>query len=216
MPKAPRNPKEVLLVKEKILDAALDILFEEGFKYLSMRKIATKMKMTAANIYNYFSNKDEIYLAIQTRGFALLYERFEEIDRTKQTPLEKMRWMIRAYLDFGINCADQYEIMFTRNTPKYSDYLGTNLEPAAKIEKETALKVAEITTKVILDLAEESPSLQTQNAGYRTIQLWTALHGVVSLMNSRVLQEVDQNTNAIIENLSKELLLPFMKSIPKI
>ena len=31
-----------------------------------MRKIATKVSMTAANIYNYYSNKDEIYLAIQT------------------------------------------------------------------------------------------------------------------------------------------------------
>ncbi|MEZ4549411.1 MAG: TetR family transcriptional regulator [Desulfobacterales bacterium] len=36
---------------------------------MSMRKLAGRLKMTAANIYNYYQNKDDLYLAIQTRGF---------------------------------------------------------------------------------------------------------------------------------------------------
>ena len=64
MPKSARDHGEVELIKEKILDTALDILFDQGFSSLSMRKIALGTKMTAANIYNYFSNKHEIYLAI--------------------------------------------------------------------------------------------------------------------------------------------------------
>lgn len=210
MPKAPRNSNEILIVKEKILDAALDILFEEGFHFLSMRKIAVKMKMTAANLYNYFSNKDEIYLAIQTRGFALLHKQFEEINQSTKAPLDKIRQMVLTYVDFGIHHPDQYEIMFTRNTPKYSDYIGTSLEPAATIEKQTALKVAEVATKAFLELAEKKPFINLQDAGYRTIQIWTALHGIVSLINSRVLQEVDPDTDAMIEKLTEELLLPFM------
>jgi AcrR family transcriptional regulator len=210
VPKAPRNSNEILIVKEKILDVALDILFEEGFHFLSMRKIAVKMKMTAANLYNYFSNKDEIYLAIQTRGFALLHKQFEEINQSKKNPLDKIQQMVCAYVKFGIHFPDQYEIMFTRNTPKYSDYIGTTLEPAATIEKQTALRVAEVATEAFLELAENNPLIHIQDAGYRTIQMWTALHGIVSLINSRVLQEVDPDTNTMIEKLTEELLLPFM------
>jgi len=69
VPKAPRNSNEILIVKEKILDVALDILFEEGFHFLSMRKIAVKMKMTAeinrTKIFdepNYTNNRLEIIL----------------------------------------------------------------------------------------------------------------------------------------------------------
>ncbi|GAB6097526.1 TetR/AcrR family transcriptional regulator [Desulfatiferula olefinivorans] len=207
MPKTTRNHEEILAVKEKILDAALDILFESGFQVLSMRKIATRVKMTAANLYNYFSSKDEIYLAIQTRGFDLLYQRFEEIDRVSADPLEKIRRMIRAYIDFGIHCPDHYEIMFTRNTPKYSDYVGTHLEPPATIEKKAALKVAETATKALLELQAKNSRSDVRDTDFLIIQLWTTLHGLVSLLNSRVLQEVESNTAAVIDKLSEKLLM---------
>ena len=209
MPKAPRNPDEIFMVKKRILDAALDILSEQGFHSLSMRKIANRTKMTAANLYNYFSNKDEIYLAIQTRGFELLVQRFQKIDQTAAAPLDKIRRMIRAYIDFGIHYPDQYEIMFTRNTPKFSDYVGTSLEPAATVEKQTALQLAQIAVTVILTMHETVTPGIAEDAMYRTTQVWTALHGVVSLLNSRVLQEVEQDTDGMVDKLAEELLLPF-------
>jgi len=50
MPKNTRPPQEIERIKKKILDAALSILFEEGFDDLSMRKLGRKLGMTAANI----------------------------------------------------------------------------------------------------------------------------------------------------------------------
>ncbi|MCK5680918.1 helix-turn-helix transcriptional regulator, partial [bacterium] len=62
MPKAPRTPEEVELVRQAILDAALKIIVEDGYKGFSMRKLGRSMGMTAKTVYNYFINKDEIYL----------------------------------------------------------------------------------------------------------------------------------------------------------
>ncbi len=209
MPKPARNPGDIEIIKEKILDVALDILFDQGFSNLSMRKIALGTKMTAANIYNYFSSKDEIYLAIQTRGFSLLYEGFCEIKKNNRDPFARMRQMIQAYIDFGLKYPDQYEIMFSKNTPKYSDYIGTTLEPSATLEKQTALGVAQISTQTILEMTKEDPC--PEKAGYQTIRLWTALHGIVSLMNSRVLREVNQDTATIIGKLTNDLMWPFLQ-----
>lgn len=205
MPKLSRSPEEVAAVREKILNAALDILYHESFRELSMRKIAARTDMTAANIYNYFSGKDEIYLAIQTRGFTHLDQKFHRIGVASIEPLEKIRRMIRAYIEFGISNPDQYEIMFTRNTPKYADYIGTSLEPAARIEKETALKVAGHAEKAVSEISE-TPD---KNPFFLTIQLWTALHGLVSLINSRVLQEVDPDTTGVIALMENELMARF-------
>jgi hypothetical protein len=121
-----------------------------------------------------------------------------------------MEQMIRAYIDFGLNCPDQYEIMFSKNTPKYSDYIGTGLEPVAMIEKQTALGVAQISTQTILELTKNMPC-STIAAGYQTIRIWTALHGVVSLMNSRVLREVNPDVDMIIGKLTCDLMKPFIQ-----
>lgn len=209
MPKAARNPEDIEAAKERILDTALDIMWEDGFHHLSMRNLAARLGMTAANIYNYYSNKDELYLAIQTRGFELLYDQFSEIYDSFNNPLDRLRGMIKAYLEFGINNADYYDIMFTRNAPKYADYVGTKMESVALFEKQTALKVADITTKVIGEIVEMNHCIPLDNARYRTIQLWSALHGIVSLYNSRVLQEVDEHTDEVIENIAKDLVQPF-------
>lgn len=209
MPKLSRDQETKEIIKEKILDAALDIMFDQGFSKLSMRKIALQVKMTAANLYNYYSNKDEIYLAIQTRGFTQLYDRFSRLEKRIKDPRARMEQMILAYIEFGGEYPDHYEIMFSKNTPKYKDYLGTKLEPAAMAEKQTALKVAELSTRTILEIKGELPPWDIEGAGYQTIRIWTALHGFVSLMNSRVLMEVNQDTERIIENLVGDLMAPF-------
>ena len=45
MPKPARDPQDIEIIKEKILDVALGILYDQGFSSLSMRKIALGTKM---------------------------------------------------------------------------------------------------------------------------------------------------------------------------
>jgi AcrR family transcriptional regulator len=169
--------------------------------------------MTAANIYNYFSNKDEIYLSIQTRGFMALYARFQEIDGASLDSVEKLKKLTRAYYDFGTQNPELYEILFTRNTPKFTDYLGTKLEPAAITEKEAALRVLDLTSGLIFRIMDKHSGHSKEEAHYRAIYHWTSLHGIVSLYNSRVLQETIDVTEETIEKLTTDLLLPFMAEL---
>ncbi len=204
MPKAVRSESDINSVKEIIRDAALEIIFNEGFNALSMRKIGTKTSMTAANLYNYYSNKDEIYLSIQQKGFEILSKHFNKINKENEDPLLQLQKMIKAYIDFGINNPDLYETMFTRNTPKYSDYIGTKLEPTAIEGKGTALMLMKEAIKLLENLIEKNPSISVPDVRFRVIQVWTAIHGVVSLYNSRILQEVEPDTDEIFKKISKE------------
>ncbi|MCP4132885.1 MAG: TetR/AcrR family transcriptional regulator [bacterium] len=209
MPKATRSAEDIEAVKQDILTHAMKLINEEGFTRFSMRGLASKTGMTAANIYNYYTNKDELYLAIQTRGFELLFNRFEQAYRENEFPLDRLRAMIQSYIDFGISGAHYYDIMFNMNTPKYMDYIGTGMEPSAWIEKQTALKTAAITARVLGEIAESTPALKNIDPQYHTLQLWTSIHGIVTLFNSRVIQEVSTNTTETIQRLIEDLLLPF-------
>jgi len=64
MPKTTRSPEEVKKIKDRILETALQLLIDDGFMHFSMRKLAARLGITAASIYNYFTNKDELYLLI--------------------------------------------------------------------------------------------------------------------------------------------------------
>ena len=209
MPKPARNLEEVEAVKHQIMETARELMCEDGFEALSMRKLANRVGMTAANIYNYFTNKDELYLVIQTTGFQMLYDRFAEIYVSEEAPMEKLKGLMRAYIGFGIDYPDFYEIMFSRNTPKYADYKGTPMEPTASLEKQTALKVADVTEAAIKELAPDIAAKSPDNARYLTIILWSTLHGVVNLYNSRVLQEVEEAADPLIDRMIDDLVRRF-------
>ena len=53
----PRNGTDL---KPRILREARNVLLEEGYTALSTRRIARGVGCTAASIYLYFKNKDEI------------------------------------------------------------------------------------------------------------------------------------------------------------
>ncbi|MFA6013350.1 MAG: TetR/AcrR family transcriptional regulator [Desulfobacteraceae bacterium] len=210
MPKMLRAPEEVDAVKQKILETALDLMCEDGFDSLSMRKLASRVGMTAANIYNYYENKDELYLVIQTNGFRMLVERFTEIAGFSCGHGDKIRQMMRAYVDFGTDNPDYYEIMFSRNTPKFTDYRGTPMEAAATIEKQTALKVADIACRTLLEFRNAGSMISDDDAHYLTILAWSTLHGIVNLYNSRVLQETTDDADRFIERFLDDLIRHFV------
>ncbi len=206
MPKAARSQEDIDLIREKILDAALTIISEHGYKFFSMRKLARRLGMSATTIYNYYSSKDELYLMILTKGFDMLYKGLLKIFNTYESPGEKLGEMIRAYVSFGINNENYYNIMFTSDAPKYRDYIGTDIEPVAYFEKQTALQLVDIAAKGVQELAGTSPGIAPDDARYAAIKIWSFLHGIIALSNSRVLREIDENPHEIIERIVGDVI----------
>ncbi len=206
MPKHKMKPEEIEAVRERILDEACDAICKYGFYRLTMRKLAAKLKMSAGNLYRYYSNKDEIYLAIQIKGFQLLYDRFAKINNTYSDPLDKLKEIIKAYLDFGIKNADHYNVMFTSNAPRYTDYVGEKIEALALFEKQSALRVLDIVSQVLCDFFGTKDHSSYKETRYYTIHAWATLHGIVSLYHSRVLQELDEQTEQLMEKITHDFI----------
>jgi AcrR family transcriptional regulator len=201
MPKAARTPEEVEAAKQRILKKALDIITERGYEGLSMRRLGRHLGMTAATVYNYFQNKEEIYLHVLTRGFELLYDDMLRASRDVDDPFEKLRAILKAWLTFGIEQSNYYDIMLTLYIPKYRDFVGGPLEPLARKELTTALQVPELIVGVLEDLARVHGNIRKEDAQFHFIQLMTALHGVVSLYNNTILVYVHDHPEDILEPL---------------
>jgi len=95
-----------------ILDAAHDIVKDEGWQALSMRKIADKIEYTAPIIYEYYANKEAILLELTKKGYILLAERMKEA-ATRHTDLaDQIEAMWLSYWNFAFQETEYYQLMF--------------------------------------------------------------------------------------------------------
>ncbi len=208
MPKAPAGSEVVEAIRERILKEALFIINKDGYANLSMRKLALRLGFTAKTIYNYYSNKDELYLMVLIKGFQELTKQFRVAYLSSENPVEKMRSAVHAYVRWGIKNKHYYNIMFSMDTPKYTDYVGTKMEGVADQQNRIALQVAEIGTAILTEVALYNGSISTDEVPYRLLHVWSTLHGMVSLYISRVTLEV-WDLQGAIDRILEEALRPF-------
>lgn len=206
MPKSTRSNEEIDKVREQILDGALDILSTEGYESLSMSKVGQRMDMTAANLYNYYDNKNELFIAIHKKTFGMLHEKMREYVESVDNPRDKITQLVRSFVEFGTTNVHVYDIMFNRPIPQYTDYIGTPQEEMAFDEYQSSLKAFIFATETAARYIAVRPELKGSDPKYLTIRLLSALHGIVTLYNSRVLFEIDPDPDAVLERIQRDLL----------
>jgi AcrR family transcriptional regulator len=69
MPRAKRTDQEIKAMRERILDAALALLQQEGLERVSIRKIADRIGVSHMLLYSYFDNRAAIICSLRERGF---------------------------------------------------------------------------------------------------------------------------------------------------
>jgi AcrR family transcriptional regulator len=106
----------ILRLKEEtrsnILHAALQIVKDEGWQALSMRKIADAIEYTAPIIYEYFSNKDAILLELTRKGYKILCTDLEAAKSKHRFPAKQLEAMWLAYWNFAFAETELYQLMF--------------------------------------------------------------------------------------------------------
>lgn len=208
MPKAPMTRQEVEGVRERILDAAVEIIIAEGFKNLSLRKIASRLNVTPTTLYNYYSNKDELNLMIQVRGFEMLFSMLTSRAALHTGIDARFEAMIRGYVEFGLAYPSYYDLMFNPYTPKYLDYVGTEIEPLAEHEKTVALKCLSLFTEPLSAYipGEDEDGEKARFVLYQVVKNWSDLHGLVNLHNSRLFHEVLPDVDAFVEQRTADIV----------
>lgn len=206
MTKTPRDIKEIEKIRESILEKAVEIINADGFKGMTMRKLALRMDMSATNLYNYFSNKDEIYINILIRGFKMLYEILKSVYDAGVNPLERGKKIIQSYLAFGIQNYNYYEIMFSPGLPKYADYVGTPLENLAAIEMGYSKKIIDLSMDAVADVMRQNKNSRVDGNEMRVIEVWSMLHGMISLYNSRMIDYITKKPANKYESIIDDII----------
>ena len=206
MPKTTRSVAEVDAVRERILECAFDIAAKHGFEALSMGRIGARMKMTAANLYNYVGNKDELLIAIHKKAYSMLYDKLRKAAKKAKTPVQRYEGLMYAFVDFGIENAHLYDIMFNRPIRQHSDYIGTPQEQLSTDEFRSSLRSLRLAIKVISQCREATSHKEPADPKFLAIQCAGALHGVISLHNSGVLAQITDDVDAVLDKYVRDIM----------
>ena len=202
MPKVQRSREEIDVVRETIMNHALDLIVTEGYEGFSMRKLGTRLSIAAKTIYNYFHSQDDLYLHLLIKGFGQLLDSFHEACAPWDTPEKRLAAIIRTYTDFGLTRANVYNLMFTWHVPKYNDYIGTPVEKTAEKQLAGALECADFFMNALGDCLNHPPDTGTQELlRQEFIFIWSQMHGYIAGINNTLLQYMHGSPLTLKEEL---------------
>ena len=114
-----RQEREREAVARAILDAARDLFVAEGYRHVSIRKIAERIEYSPAAIYSYFPSKDDIFLALAEEGFRILFACGETAPRVD--PVDEIRAGFWRLYEFSKEHPEYFALMFLdRSVPRIS------------------------------------------------------------------------------------------------
>ena len=187
-------------LKSRILSASRNMLFEEGFKSLSMRKIANEIGVSATSIYLYFKNKDHLLHTLMEESIETLSVSLEQAANSETSPAGKIEAVIKAYVHFALENPSEYQIIYLVKTDDMARY------PKEKFRK------ARRGYDLLANAIEEgvlSGELQVRDSLIAAYSIWAQLHGIISVvMNNRLDKRIDQDS--FIESSIEQIVHGFL------
>jgi AcrR family transcriptional regulator len=165
----------ILRLKEEtrinILEAALQIVKDEGWQALSMRKIADVIEYTAPIIYEYFANKEAILLELTRKGYLILARDLKEAKGKHRLPAKQLEAMWLAYWNFAFANKELYQVMYGVTTT-------FNCELANTMEE------ADLPWDLVTEVIGQLMHITDMDSGIictKYYTFWSVVHGLVSI-----------------------------------
>src|SRR4051812_22750900 len=199
-----RQGRDRSRVRDAILTAARELFITEGYRNVSMRKIAERIEYSPAAIYSYFPAKDDIFFALAEEGFRLLASQAQAATQDVDDPLVRLRRGLWAFYEFSKAHAEYFELMFLdRSVPSLSQDF-----QRFEFFQQTTLR-AEADIGACIERGEFSTSLVPAAALH---VLWVGMLGAASIGLARRLAP-GEDADALAHDVLETLLAGFTTNI---
>lgn len=169
-------------VTDSLVVAALALLEEDGLASLTVRAVASRADVAPMGVYSRFGSKDGLLEALFVHGFHELEAAIEP--PPSPSPISRLREGCAGYRHFAIDNPQLYHLMFEQMML---------LELSAE-----AQDAAQRTFGILIDRVQDamnSGDLTEGNSTEVAQQMWSAMHGAVSLEIAGVHFAADRAAN---------------------
>ena len=188
-----RKQRQKQRLRGDILSAAREIASEEGWRAVTIRRIAGQIEYSPPVIYEYFDSKEDLLLELVRMGYAGQLEAVESAREASEEPEEAFFEMARAWCRFAFRSPDLYQAMYG---------LGGVSFPVGELEKEGE-KIADAMGEVLEEIMRENGKEAT-DVWNKVVVGWATIHGLVALTMAGRLpggkEEAERLTDQAVHN----------------
>src|SRR5258705_11534167 len=164
-----RRERDRAARRQLIVTTARRIAEAEGWDAVTTRRLSAEIEYSQPVLYKHFSSMEAIAQSVAVEGFQELAESLSEAKGGAAEPVDALRRIAHAYIDFALSNPAVYDAMFTRATTLH--FAASDTPP------ELSAAFAELRDAVtaVADTADTDTATET---------LWAALHGMATLGRS--------------------------------
>lgn len=169
-----RRRRQHEAVIEDILAIARTMMQADGVAALNFNAIARRLGMQPPSLYTYFPSKEAIYDELFRRGFVEFGRRMTERTDTTGSPAQALRSAFIAYMEFGFENRDLFELMFQRPIPGFVPSpasMAVSLEHLAESRRQLSAALAAAGVNLPLTIDEAGDLLIAMMYGVTAMHL---------------------------------------------
>jgi AcrR family transcriptional regulator len=187
---AHRRTRDRDSVRLVLIDAAREVLAQEGYDGLTIRRVAERAEYSLGTVYGYFADKDDLLYSLVHEDFTRLTERLRAIRETHEGAAA-VREMLLSYAQMGLEQPESYQVMFMFR-PKL----------ARRNASDDSGEHAYTIFRGCVIAAMERGEFRSMNPDVVAQILWAAIHGLVSLrltLTEFPWEDVDHLAEALVD-----------------
>lgn len=177
-----RRERDKEALKLRILNVAKELFAEDGYKSVTIRRIAEKVEYSLPTIYEHFESKAEILLQIYYQSGQMLLEKLQVVYAQKNSATEKLEALGRAYISFGLENREYYELTFLTNSVRAEREIACKVsEPGLMGCDAPSFEAFKLLGEVVKE-AQAEGHYQGKDPLLVSQIFWAGIHGLVSLI----------------------------------
>ena len=184
-------------IREMALNAALEILEQEGAKGLSARKVASAIGYTVGTLYLVFRNQQEMVLQLNARTLDDMDAWLERRSAGCSAPRDCLVTLAEAYIDYAVQRSARWNLLF--------DTVVAEGEVLPEWYLERLGRLFGRVERMLAPLKEGHSALEIERAAR---VLWASVHGICTL---KIRHRLDLAGNQTTEEMAQMLIDNFLR-----
>lgn len=185
-------PPKAKFSREQIIDAAIDIVREDGFDALTSRALGTKLGSSARPIFTVFQNMEEV----QQEVIITAKQKYREYISKGLSQDLAFKGVGMEYILFSINEPKLFQLLFMTEQPQIPDLTGV-------------LPLIDDSYEQILRSIQSGYEIDKSSAEILYRHLWIYTHGIATLCATNMCRFTDEEVSSMI----RQVCISILKSI---
>jgi AcrR family transcriptional regulator len=189
---ARRNDHSHEEIRDMALEAAEQIIVEQGHDGLTARKVASEIGYTVGTLYLVFENLNDLIMHINARTLDRLHQLMNDGETQNLAPKDRLIRLGQIYIHFAYSDPHRWALIF--------EHRPTDDRPTPDWYAEKVMRVFAVVEETLQPLAPHRTKSEISQAA---CALWAGIHGICILGITQKLSDVGEDS---VQDLARSLI----------